>query len=72
VRGKALPLWAPEFGCASWAQFFLKYILAHPAVTCVVPATAETAHLRDDLKAGYGRIPDAAARRRMAEFWESM
>ena len=72
VRGKALPPWAAEFGCASWAQFFLKYIVAHPAVTCVIPATAEPAHLSDDLKAGYGPMPDAAARRRMAEFWDSM
>lgn len=72
VRGKALPPWAAEVGCASWAQFFLKYIVAHPAVTCVIPATAEPAHMSDDLKAGYGPIPDAAARRRMAEFWDSM
>jgi len=72
VRGKALPPWAAEIGCASWAQFFLKYIVAHPAVTCVIPATAEPAHMSDDLRAGYGPIPDAATRRRMAEFWDSM
>jgi aryl-alcohol dehydrogenase-like predicted oxidoreductase len=72
VRGKTLPPWAVEFGCASWAQFFLKYIVSHPAVTCVIPATADLAHLGDDLKAGYGPMPDAAARRRMAEFWDSI
>jgi diketogulonate reductase-like aldo/keto reductase len=71
VRGKALPPWAAELGCASWAQFFLKYIVAHPAVTCVIPATAEPAHLTDDLKAGYAPMPDETARRRMAEFWDS-
>ncbi|MGH7914240.1 MAG: aldo/keto reductase [Candidatus Binataceae bacterium] len=72
VRGKTLPPWAAELGCASWAQFFLKYIVSHPAVTCVIPATADPAHLSDDLKAGYGRMPDAAERRRLAEFWDSM
>jgi len=72
VRGKTLPPWASELGCASWAQFFLKYIASHPAVTCVIPATAEPAHLADDLKGGYGPMPDAAARRRMAEFWDSI
>ncbi len=72
ARKVALPPSAAEFGCASWAQFFLKFIVSHPAVTCVIPATAEPAHLADDLKAGYGRLPDAAARRRMAAFWESV
>jgi diketogulonate reductase-like aldo/keto reductase len=72
VRGKALPPWAAEIGCASWAQFFLKYIVAHPAVTCVIPATAKPDHMSDDLGAGYGPLPDNAARRRMAEFWDAM
>ena len=72
VRGKSMPPWAAEFGCASWAQFFLKYIVSHPAVTCVIPATAEPAHLSDDLGAGYGRMPEVAERRRMAEYWDSM
>src|SRR3984893_1063296 len=72
VRGKSLPPWAAEFGCASWAQFFLKYIVSHPAVTCVIPATAEPAHLSDDLGAGYGRMPEIAERRRMAEYWDAM
>ncbi len=72
ARKAALPAWAAELGCSSWAQFFLKFIVSHPAVTCVIPATAEPAHLADDLKAGYGRLPDEAARRRMAEFWRSL
>jgi len=72
VRGKKLPPWAAEVGCASWAQFFLKYVVSHPAVTCVIPATAEPAHLVDDLKAGYAPVPDAATRRRMAGFWDLM
>jgi diketogulonate reductase-like aldo/keto reductase len=72
VRGKALPAWAAEFDCASWAQFFLKYLLAHPAVTCVIPGTGRVAHLRDNLQAGRGRLPDAATRRRMLEYLERL
>jgi aryl-alcohol dehydrogenase-like predicted oxidoreductase len=67
VRNQALPAWAAEFDCASWAQFFLKYILAHPAVTCVIPGSGKVRHMADNLGAGTGRLPDAAARRRMAE-----
>jgi aryl-alcohol dehydrogenase-like predicted oxidoreductase len=72
VRGKTLPPWAADLGCATWAQFFLKFVLSHPAVTCVIPATADPAHLEDDLTAGHAPMPDAAARRRMAEFWDSL
>jgi aryl-alcohol dehydrogenase-like predicted oxidoreductase len=72
VRGKALPGWAAELGCASWAQFFLKYILAHPAVTCAIPGTRRVAHLKDNLQAGLGRLPDAATRRRMVEYLERL
>lgn len=72
VRGKALPPWAAEFDCQSWAQFFLKYLLADPAVTCVIPGTRRTAHLRDNLQAGMGRLPDAAQRRRMVEYLEQL
>lgn len=68
VRGKPLPPWTKEFDCASWAQFFLKYILSHPAVTCVIPGTRRAAHLRDNLQAGAGRLPDPALRRRMVEY----
>jgi len=66
VRGRPLPPWAAEFDCTSWAQFFLKWILAHPAVTCVIPATRRPAHLVDNMGAGAGRLPDAATRERMA------
>ena len=72
VRGKTLPAWVADFDCDSWAQYFLKYILGHPAVTCVIPGTGKTAHLRDNLKAGSGRLPDAAMRRRMLAHLESL
>jgi len=65
VKGKALPPWAAEFDCASWGQFFLKWILGHRAVTCVIPGTRRTAHLLDNVQAGTGRLPDAAMRKRM-------
>ena len=63
VRGRALPPWAAQFDCASWAQFFLKYVLADPAVTCVIPATSKLAHLVDNMGAGVGRLPDDTATR---------
>jgi diketogulonate reductase-like aldo/keto reductase len=66
VRGTALPAWAAELGCESWAQLFLKWILGHPAVTCVIPATSRPQHLADNMKAGLGVVPDAAARDRIA------
>jgi diketogulonate reductase-like aldo/keto reductase len=66
VRGQALPAWAAEADCESWAQIFLKWILAHPAVTCVIPATSRPQHLADNMKAGTGRLPNAAMRERMA------
>ena len=66
VRGQALPPWAAELDCESWAQLFLKWILAHPAVTCVIPATSRPQHLADNMKAGTGPLPDAATRDRMA------
>jgi diketogulonate reductase-like aldo/keto reductase len=65
VRGRSLPAWAAEVGCESWAQLFLKWILAHPAVTCVIPATSRPEHLVDNMKAGVGDLPDAATRERM-------
>ncbi len=68
AKGKALPAWAAEFDCASWGQFFLKWILGHPAVTCVIPGTSSTKHLRDNSQAGMGRFPDAATRKRMVEY----
>ena len=72
AKGKALPGWASELDCASWSQFFLKYILAHPAVTCVIPGTARPDHMRDNLAAGLGRLPDAAQPKRMAEYWDAL
>lgn len=68
VKGKALPKWAADFDCTSWAGFFLKYILGHPAVTCPIPATSKPRHLEDNLRAGTGRLPDAKTRARMVEY----
>lgn len=65
VEGKSLPEWASEFDCTSWAQFFLKWIIAHPAVTCPIPATSNPKHMIDDMRAGSGRMPDEATRARM-------
>lgn len=67
VRGKELPPWAADFDCTSWAQFFLKFILSHPAVTCAIPATSKTKHLVDNMGAGVGRLPDVATREKMAK-----
>jgi diketogulonate reductase-like aldo/keto reductase len=68
VRGKSLPPWAADFDCASWAQFFLKFIISHPAVTCPIPATANPAHLADNLAGGCGRLPDPPMRRKMIAY----
>jgi diketogulonate reductase-like aldo/keto reductase len=68
VKGKPLPPWAADLDCKSWAEFFLKYILGHPAVTCPIPATRNPRHLEDNLRAGTGRLPDAKTRARMVEF----
>ncbi len=70
VKGRRLPDWASEFDATSWAQFFLKYILAHPAVTCVIPATRNPKHLADNMLAGRGRLPDEKMRQRMVAFLE--
>ena len=72
VKGKPLPPWASEYGIESWAQYFLKWIVSHPAVTCAIPATANPAHVGDNLGAGRGGLPDAAARRRMAEYFSGL
>jgi aryl-alcohol dehydrogenase-like predicted oxidoreductase len=68
VQGKKLPEWAAEIDCSSWAQFFLKYIVSHPAVTCAVPGMARAEYVSDNLGAARGRLPDAAMRRRMETF----
>jgi aryl-alcohol dehydrogenase-like predicted oxidoreductase len=72
VQGRALPQWAGSFDCASWAQFFLKYIVSHPAVTCCVPGTAKVDYLLDNLGAAQGRLPATATRRRMEEFIDKL
>ncbi|HYD57429.1 MAG TPA: aldo/keto reductase [Burkholderiales bacterium] len=72
VKGKALPPWAAELGIASWAQYFLKWIVSHPAVTCTIPATSRPEHMRDNLQAGEGPMPDAAQRDRMARYLDSL
>jgi diketogulonate reductase-like aldo/keto reductase len=72
VRGKASPGWAVEFDCASWAQLFLKYLIGDPAVTVVIPATNKPDHMADNLKAGFGRLPDARQREQIRRLWGSL
>ncbi|HEX6979898.1 MAG TPA: aldo/keto reductase [Alphaproteobacteria bacterium] len=67
-----LPEWAAEFDCANWAQFFLKFIVAHPAVTCVIPATTRVDHMRENMGALYGRLPDQQMRARMIRYVENL
>jgi diketogulonate reductase-like aldo/keto reductase len=67
VSGEALPEWARDFS-ASWGQFFLKFIISHPAVTCVIPATSKPHHMEDNLEAGFGVLPDNATREKMIRF----
>jgi aryl-alcohol dehydrogenase-like predicted oxidoreductase len=70
ASGRELPGWAAEFDCQSWGQFFLKYILAHPAVTVVIPATGDPEHLVDNMGAGVGRLPDSRTRTRMEALFD--
>ena len=60
--------WADEVGCRNWAEFFLKYILSHPAVTCAIPATTSVEHMKENMGALYGALPDEKQRRRMAAY----
>ena len=69
---KPLPDFAAEFGARSWAQFFLKFILSHPAVTAVIPGTDKPEYMLDNLQAGRGALPDAAMRKRMVQYWDSL
>jgi len=71
VKGRPLPAWAVEFDCTSWAQFSIKYVLSHPAVTCVLTETANPRHLQDNLGGGFGRLPDEETRLRMRELVQS-
>ncbi len=72
VQGQKLPPWASDFDCASWAHFFLKYIVSHPAVTCAIPGTATVEYLVDNLGAARGRLPEPAMRRRMERFIDQL
>jgi len=72
VRGATLPAWAAEIGCASFGQIFLKYILSHPAVTCVIPGTDKVAHVEDNMGAGCGAMPDAGQRKRMTDWFDAL
>ena len=72
TKGKSLPPWAGELGIESWAQYFLKWIVSHPAVTCAIPGTARPDHMRDNLAAGQGPMPSAAQRKQMAEYFSSL
>ena len=72
VRGKALPGWAGEIGAATWAQFFLKWIISHPAITCAIPGTGKPGHMLDNLAAGTGALPDAAMRAKMSAYFDAL
>ncbi len=67
LRARALPAWAKDIDCTSWAQVMLKFVVSHPAITCAIPASARAEHTRDNMQAGYGKLPDAAIRRRIAQ-----
>jgi aryl-alcohol dehydrogenase-like predicted oxidoreductase len=72
VLGKPLPAFAAEMGCNSWAQVMLKYAISHPAVTCVISGSTKTAHVDDNQQAGRGMVPDAALRKRIEQYWDSL
>ena len=67
-ESKPLPDWAAEFDAANWAQFFLKFVISHPAVTCAIPATSVTGHMLENMGAANGRLPDKAMRQRMIDY----
>jgi aryl-alcohol dehydrogenase-like predicted oxidoreductase len=64
-----LPAWAADYDITTWGQFFLKYAVSHPAMTCVIPGSTKMTHLEDNQAGGHGRLPDAAGRKKMEEFW---
>jgi diketogulonate reductase-like aldo/keto reductase len=70
VQGKRLPDWSAEIDCHNWSQFFLKFVVSHPSVTCAIPATSQPAHMIENMGASTGRLPDAALRRRMADYFD--
>jgi aryl-alcohol dehydrogenase-like predicted oxidoreductase len=67
-----VPAWASDFGADSWGNFFIKYVAAHPAVTCVTPATSNARHMLDNIAAAYGELPDDATRRKMEELVDAL
>jgi aryl-alcohol dehydrogenase-like predicted oxidoreductase len=71
AAGRKLPQWAADIDVSSWAQYFLKYVISHPVVTCVIPGSTKVSHLEDNQAAGRGRLPDAGMRRKMEEYWEN-
>ena len=72
VRNSGLPAWAADIGCRSWGQYFLKWIVSHPAVTCVIPATSKVHHMKDNMAAGFGKLPDQKMRRKMLDHYTSL
>ncbi len=72
VKGREIPEWAKEIGINSWGQFFLKFVVSHPAVTCAIPATSKASHALDNMQAGFGVLPDPATRQRMINFMEAI
>jgi aryl-alcohol dehydrogenase-like predicted oxidoreductase len=72
VKNAPLPDWAEQFDSKSWAQFFLKYVVSHPAVTCAIPGMRRVPHLLDNIQAAQGRLPDAAMRRRMEQYFDNL
>jgi len=72
VRGKALPTWASDIDVSSWGQFFLKYVVSHPAVSCAIPATTKVKHLLDNMSAQFGRLPDVKMRKEMIRYFKSV
>ena len=72
VKGRQVPEWAREFGAESWAQFFLKFVASHPAVTAITPATSREKNMADNMGAAFGKLPDEATRKRMIQVVEAL
>ena len=72
LAGREVPKWSVEADAGSWAQFLLRYVVSHPAVTCAIPGTHRVAHLEDNMQAGRGELPDRATRTRMEEYWDAL
>ncbi|MBX7153094.1 aldo/keto reductase [bacterium] len=72
AKNKPLPQWASELGITSWGQYFLKYIISHPAVTCAIAGTSKPQHLKDNMMAAFGKLPDQVVRKKMSEYFDSL